>query len=283
MADLSITTAWEDSTRLAAREFGLLYPIALLLMELPALLLMLILPWAPATDPDAVGAALMTQMLVGPFEGAGRALLFLGLSFAVFLVQTFASLALTWLALTPGGKVGDGFAAAWRRLPAMFGAIILMGIVIVLAMFPLVLLAAAAGPQSGPGRGLMVTLLTLATLVLGFVALARWVAVTPAAVSEQLGPLAIIQRSWALTKGHFWRILGALVLIGLVFSVAAFALSIVLGLVVSLLVGSPLANFTAAFVLQLLNSLFYAAYAVFMFCFVAQIYLQLTADDSDAA
>ena len=44
---------------------------------------------------------------------------------------------------------------------------------------------------------------------------ARWLAAPTLVVSEHLGPIGALRRSWRLTRGHFWRALGYIILLTL--------------------------------------------------------------------
>ncbi len=281
MASLSISRAWEESTRFAGREFGLLYPIALLLLELPLLATMLVTPLV-ITQPTA-SEVRDFQDLINQFGGISGILLIISLSLVAFVIQTFGTLAISWLAVRPGSRVADSFAVAGRRLPAVLGSILLMGVGLTLLMLPLWLLVVGASPRPSAGTGAGILLMTLLLLVFFIALFPRLALTTPAGVAERLGPVAILGRSWQLTKGHFWRLLGAIVLIGIVFMIVAMVLGLLFATITTLLVGPPETNFTAAFVFELLNSLFMAAYAVFMICFVARIYAQLTESEADPA
>ena len=55
----------------------------------------------------------------------------------------------------------------------------------------------------------------------------------PALVSEEIGPFAALARSWRLTVRSGWRIMGAMVVFGLILSAAGMFLFILSGLIVS--------------------------------------------------
>jgi Membrane domain of glycerophosphoryl diester phosphodiesterase len=104
-------------------------------------------------------------------------------------------------------------------------------------------------------------ILVVIIVVLGLVALiipGIWLAVKlsmvfPAVVFERTGPFAAIGRSWALTKGNWWRVFGTLLVVFLI----TFVLQIVLAGVVGglLAAGDSVSELTAAIVLTLVNLL----------------------------
>ena len=100
--------------------------------------------------------------------------------------------------------------------------------------------------------------LVVVLVVLGLLALivpGIWIAVKlsmvfPAVVFERTGPFAAIGRSWALTKGNWWRVFGTLLVVFLI----TFVLQLVLGGVVGGILGaSDVSELTAAIVLTLVN------------------------------
>jgi hypothetical protein len=73
----------------------------------------------------------------------------------------------------------------------------------------------------------LATLLGLVLLVIpGIIVLVRLAFAAPVLVVEDLRGRKAIGRSWRLAKGHFWRILGTLVLAGLIVAIVAAIVSI---------------------------------------------------------
>jgi membrane-anchored glycerophosphoryl diester phosphodiesterase (GDPDase) len=54
----------------------------------------------------------------------------------------------------------------------------------------------------------------------------RWVVAVPALLTEDIGPVRALDRSWTLTRGHWWRLFGILVLIYLLTTVVSGALGV---------------------------------------------------------
>jgi hypothetical protein len=54
----------------------------------------------------------------------------------------------------------------------------------------------------------------------------RWVVAVPALLAEDIGPIRALDRSWTLTRDHWWRLFGILVLIYLLTSVVSGALGV---------------------------------------------------------
>jgi hypothetical protein len=126
--------------------------------------------------------------------------------------------------------IGESIRQGLARLPAIIGLIICIGVVVMIAFFLLVV----------PG--------VIAAMML-FVAL-------PVCVVEKLGPVASMQRSAALTKGHRWRILGLYLLMVIVLSI----LSVVVNALAVAILG--LAGPIVSFAWQALSTAFQAIVVV---------------------
>jgi hypothetical protein len=132
--------------------------------------------------------------------------------------------------------------------------------------------AAYLGEQAGAAESLryavsrllpllVAYLLVVIIVGLGLVALiipGIWLAVKlsmafPAVVFERTGPFSAIGRSWALTKGNWWRVFGTLLVVFLI----SFVLQIVLAAVAGglLAAGDGVSELTVAIVLTLVNLL----------------------------
>jgi hypothetical protein len=83
-----------------------------------------------------------------------------------------------------------------------------------------------------PGLAMVLTL-----MLVGFLAFAaiRLIVVGPViAVEGVRNPIVAMRRSWGLTRGNFWRILGFLVLVAILFIVVVAVIMLVIGLVLAL-------------------------------------------------
>jgi hypothetical protein len=90
--------------------------------------------------------------------------------------------------------------------------------------------------------------------------------VTPVATAEPVGPIGALRRSWALTRGHYWRLLGTFLLLLLVATVAILALSSTLGIVLVLLAGPPEPGNLTWMVTALVSVLFQTLMTVVLGC-----------------
>ena len=263
MAALSISRAWDESKAIFARDGRLLVAVALALVVLPTVIVGLVVPSDPAGGGGLVGGLVQT---------------------AAALIAMIGQLALIRLALGPATTVGAAIAHGLRRFPSLLGAMILLVLAIFLLMIPIVLILAAAGlvdleNQARTLTGPAAAIIGLAVIAIIAVAV-RFLLTAPVASAEAAGPITILKRSWALTSGHYWSLLGFLVLIlilAVVLMLAAGAIGGVLGTILS----PGLEVFSlGALVLALFVGIAQGVFTVLTAVMTARIYLQLSGRDS---
>ena len=138
MANISIGKAWEETLPFVAREASLLFPVALLFIALPFVILGEMTPkgladWSAAPN--------------GPMPTV-PASYWWALVLAVVLVW-FGSLTVIALALRPGISVAEALKLALHRLPVLIGTNVLAGFllfaVILLVSIPLIFVMGSVG------------------------------------------------------------------------------------------------------------------------------------------
>jgi len=142
---------------------------------------------------------------------------------------------------------GRAFSFAWRRFGAMLGA------------FFLVLLAVI---------GLSITIIGIPAAI--FFAI-TWAFILPVALLEGCSPTAALSKSAALVKKNWWRVLGILLLLGLILWAIIFILS--LPLVISMaiqtfmttMVQAPMQHLTSTYIWSAIVSLISSLIAVPIF------------------
>jgi hypothetical protein len=242
---LSISRAWDETAALARREAKLLFPIAFLLLTLPAGLLQAL---APVVAPGAV-------------PRAGLWLIAVPVLLAASLV---GALAISALALGRGNVPR----IALRRFAPLLGAALLVALGGAVLLTPLALIAGAV-----PDHAAWPMLLALPILL---VCWARLMLMTPAAAAEGGGPIALIRRSWQLSRGQVWRLTGFILLALLVSLVVLIAAGAVGGILVTLIAGRPEPGSAAMLIIRLGSALLQAVISGLFTAFVARIYAQLT-------
>jgi hypothetical protein len=251
MKSLSITTAWNETAAFVKREAGLLFPIALGLIALPSAFLQAI---APAPGPGQQPEMGTWMLLILP----------------LVVVATIGQLTIITLALGREVVVRDAFAHALRRCLPALGASLLFGIGLVLLLLPFVLLSGLLANSAAA------ILVLVPVLLAGFLFLAvRFMMLSAIAAIEPLGPVAILKRSWALTRGHALKLFGFVLIVLLVFLILAFAISVVGGIAIHALAGRPDPGSLSFFLALLLNTLLNTVFAAIFATLIARIYAQL--------
>ena len=159
---------------------------------------------------------------------------------------------------------------------------IVADIIILVIGVVLIAVIAASIMGSDPGAGAIIAtlLVALALIVLVFIAavfLVVRLSLAPAALMlENTGVVEGIGRSWALTRGSFWRVLGILVLAGLITGLVTGTLSFGLGMVLGVIsVGLPAAQPLVSAVTVLLTSVLSALVLPFTAAVTALTYIDL--------
>ena len=119
-----------------------------------------------------------------------------------------------------------------------FVAIMLVLLVFMIPFFLVVVNAASARSYDSASAGIggafaILFLMIVALIVVACFFTVKFAFTSSAVVLEGLGPVDAIKRSWSLSKGSFWRILGRIWLIGIVTGL----ISAVLGAVVGAILG----------------------------------------------
>jgi hypothetical protein len=181
-----------------------------------------------------------------------------------------ASLTVSTLALGRETVVRAAIAHALRRFLPTFAAALLLLVGFFLIALPLMLLL-GPNPNNPASLGRVF-------LVIGLLGLAYWtrfMLLNPVAAAEPAGPVAMIRRALAATRGHFWRLLGLLLLALIVFAIVSMAISFVAGLVILLLAGRPDPGSLSSFLLLLVNGILSTLFATLFTILIARIYAQL--------
>ena len=119
-----------------------------------------------------------------------------------------------------------------------FVVIVLVLLVFMIPFFLVVVNTASARSYDSASAGIggalsIIFLMIVALIVVACFFTVKFAFTSSAVVLEGLGPVDAIKRSWSLSKGSFWRILGRILLIGVVIGL----ISSVLGAVVGAILG----------------------------------------------
>jgi Membrane domain of glycerophosphoryl diester phosphodiesterase len=265
MTKLSISRGWDETAAILKRDGGTLYLLAFGLGTFPQVLLHAMTPAQPGSG--------------------GQGTLALVLMFVFLVVGVIGSLAITALALGLERVVGRSLAHGARRVLPLLGATLILMLMLLVtaallsALFGLTPENAFTGPnQLSPKAAGMVLVLLLAAVLIG----ARFILTTPAAAAEKGGPLAILRRSWTLTAGNYWRILGFLLLMVIAALVLILSVTFVTGIAFGAVAGPPAPGspgaLTQLLIVAAVNAVFVLAFNVL----IARIYAQIVGVAQDA-
>lgn len=266
MRRLSLSQAWDETRDILGRDGRLYISVALALVVLPAVINGLLNPKGMA---DA-GAPLWVDLV----------------SIAASLITLAGQLGLIRLALGPSITVGGAIAHGIRRLPVYFAGalLVLLGLLVIAVPFGLAL--RALGVPLTPGAPVPPTPTVLIVALLYFAVICfvgvRMLLTAPVASAEPVGPIAILKRSWALTDGHFWQLLGFLLLFFIAATVVLIGVGAAIAVVVRLFLGALEPMSVSALVVALVQALLSAAFTTVLAVMLARIYAQLSGRDEKA-
>lgn len=258
-----IGTVWDRTVEVIGGRTAMLGGIAMLTLFLPSVIR------------DAIAYAVAGSAAARPLLGA------LGLFAAI--ATLWGVLALTAVSSDPSTDRSTGLRLGAAALPSTILAVVVILIAFALLFVPGAILldragfdfaAAARGlPQTplSPGAMGAFALYALVYSVFLLWAAARLALLYPVLVNERRG-LKSIARSFDLTRGLVWKIVGVLILYGIVLIVSLGAATTVAGLIFRLATGSgnpALVTFLAGIVGAVVTTIF----AVLQTVFTAQLYV----------
>lgn len=260
MATISIGKAWEEAVAFVAREASLLFPVALLFVALPGLILQEMMP------PE------LAQWMAEP-KRTGLPDVPPGFGFAMLLgivLIWFGSLTLFALSLRPGISVGEALRLGLRRLPVLLGtallALFLFMALVVAAVVVAVLLSAISKPLGasiGAVLGMMVGGVALFASV-------RLMLLNPAVIDGDQGVIASLRHAWTLTQGCFWRLLGFILVLTLISAIASTAAQTIFGSIAGLAGGPDTATLIGGVAAAAVSTVI----QVYMLVMLARLYRQ---------
>ena len=201
---MTVGMVLDQAMRLYARNFPLLVGI-FALAYIPYNILLGAVTWLMQSNPESIGVVALT--LLGLF------LVMLLLWLLVLPLSTGAtSFAVSEKYLERSVTIFSAYNSAFKRFWPVLGSQLVVG------------LAVAAG--------------TLACIVPGIFLWLCWSVVVPVVMLEQQGAFDSMRRSWDLTDGFRWKILGVAVVVGILSYALVFGTTMVAWLAIALL-GNP--------------------------------------------
>jgi hypothetical protein len=251
MAKVSISRAWEETKAIIARDGKLLTTVALALFVLPGVVSDLFTPQTAAGELPKLGY-------------------WTAITAIALLMALVGQLAVIRLAIGSRQTVGETIAHAFRRAPAYLGATLMW--ILPFAVIGGAIAGASADNRFAPAAALIVLIAIGAMMFLAI----RMLMTSAVASAEDAGPIAIIKRSWELTAGNWWVLFGFFVLfiLGAVFALVA--ISLVIGLLVKLVLGSPDPLTIGTLIVAVVGQAVAATITVLLMVMLARIYVQLS-------
>ena len=258
MAKLDTNAAWKEATALVAANRDVLFALAGVFFLLPSLALAIF-----GGEPQVASGMGQDEMVAAMAEFYGRAWWLILISAVLQVVGMLAILTLMRDRTRPtvGEAIAGGFSGAVVYLVAQFVFFFAAVLVGSLAI-------GAAAVVSPVLAGVLVVVL-FGALVFAFV---RLVLLAPlVAVEGMRNPFAALRRSWALTRGNFWRIFGFLVLVGILFLVVLAIVMLIVGVILAIAASGETPRVIAA----VFSSALGAVAVVYFVAIVAAIHRQL--------
>lgn len=174
---------------------------------------------APAEDRDTISAG---TIALGGITLLVASVLTIALS---TLVQGIISIEVTRGALGEKHTLRGLWSVAKGRLLALVAWTLLVFAAVMLVLLVIAALVAVVFVAVGTTAGIVTIVVAVLLVSLGGTALSLWLStklafVPVAIVVERRSIVDAIRRSWRLTIGHFWRILGITLLVSVILSVA---------------------------------------------------------------
>lgn len=258
MAKLDSNAAWQEANRLVTANREVLFAVAGVFVLLPSLALAVLLG-EPAVEPGMDQQAMRAAM--SDFYAHNWLPLILAAIIQIVGVLTLLTLMRDRRRPTVGQAIASGAAGALSYIAAQFIVGFALGIV---GIF-LIALAAMVSPVLA---GVAVVLLIVALIYVGMRTL-----LVPAVVAVEgvRNPVTALRRSWLLTAGNFWRILGFVVLLAILFVVVLAIAMLLIGVVLALITSAETGKVIAA----VFSSGFAAVGTVYFVAVTAAIHRQL--------
>jgi hypothetical protein len=254
VASLSISRAWDETREVLRKDGRLLAAVALAMFVLPGLVSDIFTPKVPAGQLPDPGAWMLFGLIA-------------------VLLTLVGLLAIVRLALGPAITVGGAISEGVRRAPTYVAASLIWSLPLLLLLTLMVAPYQDAPQEAPPAVGLALLAMMAAYVFLSI----RLLLITPVSVGERLGPVATLKRSWALSRGHWWKLFATMILLIIAFGVILLALGAVVGSLVTLAFGEPEPFSVGALLIFLISQITVAVLLVLIATMLARIYAQLAA------
>ena len=260
----SYNAVWEDTLALLRAHAPLLVAIAGVFLFLPALLFAVFLP---PPEPQGSDPQRAIQLMLDFYRAAGPWFLLQG------LFSIVGTLAMLRLVFARGTTVGAALVHALKLTPFYILLSIVFGFAIAIGGMVIVIPAALLGPA--------VVAIAILVLLVPILYLVGRIAPVPAVMvaEHRRNPFDALRRTFALTDGHGWAVLGIVAVVLIVAGIGVGVADTLFGIVFTLVAGQELGRLLTAVVSSALS----AAFATLIIMLYAAIYRALAGSNSVAA
>jgi hypothetical protein len=257
MSKLSLSRAWEETTGVLARDGRLFLAVALAMFVLPGLVLNVSMPGStPGELPPA-----------GPW---------IIIAFVAVLISLVGQLSVVRLSMEPHVSVAEALMHGLKRLLPYIGAALLW--LIPLLVIGSVLYGVLAMNESHPSVAAAIALFVLT--IVGIFLAVRLMLSSPVASAEDIGSVAILRRSWDLSRGNWWRLFVFLLLFGIGALCLIWAIDSVATLLIRVFAEDTGPRSLGGLLIAIVSQLVSALLSVAFFVMLARIYVQRSAQAS---
>jgi hypothetical protein len=249
---MSVSDAWDETRQIIRKESRLMAAVALALLFLPGVIVSVVNPTLSPTDFN--------------IKDASTWLLFVGA-----LIGLIGQLAIIRLTLTPRTSVSEAIVHGAQRLPFYFAATLLWVAPLVIGFF-LIAGPMVDDPETASGGALLAGCVLLVALLYLMV---RMLLASAVASAERVGPIEILRRGWAISRGNWWRLFGFIVLFGIAAGVFLLAVAAIGGLLARMLFGEIEPMSLSALVNAAFAEFASAVITVVLSVMIARLYAQV--------
>ena len=265
-------TVWDRALEVLRGRANILAPVAALAIFLPTVVSSAVAAYgqpAPGAAPD-VGASALAAIV----------------SLVVLVASIWGQLALLAIATDPATTRADAGRQASRRLLPALGVVIVLVAIFSLLLLPAIVPLVQSGlnmqdPQAmralSPGVAGFAGLYFLAFFIVAIIIGARLLLLNAVILNERRG-LGAIRRTFQLTRGLTWRIIGVMLLFGVLLIVSMLAVQAVVGLVFRLILGADQIA-TVGFLAAIAGAAVSTALTVVAAAFTAQLYVAVAGEE----
>ena len=259
MPKLSLSRAWDEAKAVLARDGRLFLAVALAMFVLPGLVLSVSMPDSEPGQLPPAGVWLLVGIVA-------------------VLVSLVGQLGVIRLALEPHVAVGEAIVHGLKRLAAYVLAVLIW--VVPILVIGGVLYDFLAINESHPSVGASVALLVLTGV--GVFLGVRLMLSSAVASAENIGPIAILRRSWQLSRGNWWRLFVFLVLFGIGAVCLLWAVDSVAALLVRLVAEDSGPRSVGGLLVAIASQVVSALLSVAFFVMLARLYAERSGTGSKA-